>query len=166
MAAWSANRPYEITAETDSKTGEHTLAAVLTKPLAPILNAELGVIVNSTRAALDILAASLAQRNDKKPDAGTHFPIFASEQCMIDPLHGIEGKKWLIKAERATIKALKPYEGGDHTIWPLHHLDVVRKHERLIKAIPDVSGFMFQQGDARRAGRLYVHRWATRHRAP
>jgi len=44
---------------------------------------------------------------------------------MIDPLHGIEGKKWLSKGEQAMIKALKPYKGGDHTLWPLHQLDIL-----------------------------------------
>ena len=65
---------------------------------------------------------------------------------MIDPLHGIEGKKWLTPTERAAIKALKPYQGGDHTLWPLHQLDILRKHERLISAQADVSSFRYQRG--------------------
>jgi hypothetical protein len=58
---------------------------------------------------------------------------------MIDPLDGIEGKKWLSKSERATIKALKPYQGGDELLWPLHQLDILRKHERLITMQPEIG---------------------------
>jgi hypothetical protein len=61
---------------------------------------------------------------------------------MIDPLEGIEGKKWLSTSERVAIKALKPYHGGDETLWPLHRLDILRKHERLLSTSPDVKGFL------------------------
>src|SRR5260370_38287005 len=29
---------------------------------------------------------------------------------------------------------LKPYQGGNHALWALHHLDIVRKHRRLLNA--------------------------------
>jgi hypothetical protein len=146
IASWNAKRPYEIMVEIDPQTSDYLLVAYSMGPLDPIVNAELGVIINSARTALDLLAASLCRRNGNKPSADTHFPIFASEQCMIDPLTGIEGKKWLSRGERASIKDLKPYKGGDHTIWPLHQLDVLRKHTRLVSARPDVSGFRFESG--------------------
>lgn len=143
FVSWNAKRPYEILPELDPQTGEHLLVAYLMGPLDPIVNAEVGVIINSIRTALDLLAASLCRRNGNKPSADTHFPIFPSEQAMIDPLTGIEGKKWLSNGERATIKALKPYDGGDHAIWPLHQLDILRKHERLVEARPGVSGMLW-----------------------
>jgi hypothetical protein len=129
---WNRKRPYDIVAERDSDTGKNFLIAYSLGPLDPIINAGAGAIINNIRAALDLLAASLARRNGVKPSADTHFPIFASEQEMIDPLKGIEGKKWLSKRERATIKSLKPYNGGDETLWPLHQLDIARKHYKLI----------------------------------
>lgn len=69
---------------------------------------------------------------------------------MIDPLAGIEGKRWLSKRERATIKSLKPYPGGDDAIWPLHRLDILRKHHRLIAVQPDIRGFCWASGDGAR----------------
>jgi hypothetical protein len=71
---------------------------------------------------------------------------------MIDPLTGIEGKKWLSKEERAAIKTLKPYKGGNDTIWPLHQLDIIRKHERLICASVDIRSFRWETGQIGRAG--------------
>jgi hypothetical protein len=61
---------------------------------------------------------------------------------MIEPKDGIEGKKWPAKGERAAIKALKPYNGGDDTLWPLHRLDILPKPERLLSTTPDVKGFL------------------------
>jgi hypothetical protein len=115
-------------------------------PLPRILNAWAGVIINSLRSSLDLLAAALATRNGVKPSADTHFPVYGSEQDMIDPLTGVEGKKWLSKREQTAIKNLRPYKGGDDAIWPLHQLDIRRKHERLVFASPDVAAFHWQRG--------------------
>jgi hypothetical protein len=58
---------------------------------------------------------------------------------MLDGHHGLESKKWLSASERATIKSLDPYQGGDPAIWPLHQLDILRKHKRLITVSPGLS---------------------------
>jgi hypothetical protein len=105
------------------------------EPLPLVVNAEAGVIVNSLRSSLDILAGALAARNGVPPSSNTHFPIFRSHQEFIDPLTGIEGKKWLSGAERLILKSLKPYDGGNNFLWPLHQLDILRKHVRLITAV-------------------------------
>jgi hypothetical protein len=143
---WCKEHPYKVVKEFQSQYGGYVFVAYPDGTFPLIHNAWVGVIINSLRSSLDSLAAALARRNGNKPNAETHFPIFASEQDMIDPLTGIEGKKWLSKGERAAIKTLKPYKGGDDTIWPLHKLDVVRKHERLICASIDVRRFHFETG--------------------
>lgn len=132
ITSWNRKRPYLIVPELDSDTGKNFAVAYSLGPLDPIINAEAGAIINGMRTALDLLAATLARRNGINPSQNTHFPIFSSEQCMIDPLKGIEGKKWLSKGERTTIKSLSPYNGGDETLWPLHQLDIARKHYKLI----------------------------------
>ena len=140
LIAWSSRRPYQDVREVDPNTGENLLVCYLTTPLDLSVNVEAGLIINSIRTSLDLLAASLARRNGKNANAETHFPIFDSHQSMIEPRKGIEGKKWLSETERAIIKSLKPYRGGDDAIWPLHQLDIRRKHDRLVKAIPSVAG--------------------------
>jgi hypothetical protein len=120
------------------------VVAIQQTPLPLTFNAWFGATFNSLRSALDLLAASLAKRNGKKTNPYRHFPIFDSCYDMIDPVRGIdskERKKWLSESERAAIKALKPYKGGDDTIWPLHEIDIMRKHERLISTTPRVLGY-------------------------
>src|SRR5213082_2682848 len=82
LAGWNAKCPLEIVAEDDPVTGDHLLSAYSMGSPDPIMNAEVGVIINSTRTALDFLAASLSLRNGRKPDRRTQFPIFKSEELM------------------------------------------------------------------------------------
>src|SRR6266478_4126248 len=137
--SWHRLGPYEMIVEPHADSGYEVLIARRRFPLDPLIVGDAGAIINSTRSALDLLAAALAARNGVKPSHKTHFPIFRSEQEMIDPLEGIEGKKWLSQSERASIKALQPYQGGDKFLWPLHQLDILRKHERLIIVRPEIS---------------------------
>jgi hypothetical protein len=138
---WQRRNPYSVVQERDPDTGEN-IAVTYDQPFPLTFNAEVGAIINSLRSSLDLLAAALATRNGVKPSNRTHFPIFDSLHTMIDPLEGIEGKKWLSKSERTAIKALNPHKGGDDTLWPLHRLDILRKHERLLSTSPDVKGFL------------------------
>jgi hypothetical protein len=140
--AWQRSGPYKAVVEPDPQTGDNLVVVRRTRPPDLTFNAEAGAIINAIRSSLDMLAASLAVRNGKKPSADTHFPIFRSHQESFDPLTGIEGKKWLSQSEMATIKALKPYDGGDEFIYPFHHLDNLRKHERLISIDPIIQAFM------------------------
>jgi hypothetical protein len=139
FSTWQRTRPYELIVEPDPDPGYELLVACQVLPVDPLISAEAGAIINSARSALDLLAAALATRNGVKPSHEAHFPVFRSEQDMIYPLEGIEGKKWLSKSERETIKALRPYQGGDVLLWALHQLDILRKHERLIMMQPGIS---------------------------
>jgi hypothetical protein len=138
---WSRADPYEIAEEDDPQTGEVLVVLVRRGPINLSFNVETGTIINTIRSALDLLAAALAKRNGKNPSADTHFPIFRHHPDFIDPLYGVEGKKWLSTAEIAIIKTLRPYEGGDEFLWPFHHLDTLRKHERLVDITPTVRAF-------------------------
>jgi hypothetical protein len=155
LASWQDSRPYRIMQQVDPESADHHLiVAVEEKPLPLTFNAWLGAILNSIRSSLDLVASALATRNGKRPSSDRHFPIFASELDMIDPLCGLnnkERKEWLSDEDRTAIKALKPYKGGNDSIWPLHHLDIVRKHERLLFANPALHGLLVLGG-----GRMYV----------
>lgn len=151
LTEWQRGNPYVITRERDPEGSDDVVVAIQRHPLPLTFNAWFGAAFNSLRSSLDLLAASLAARNGEKTNRHRHFPIFDSVLDMIDPVHGIDGperKKWLSQDERAAIKALNPYKGGDDTIWPLHEIDIVRKHERLISTAPRVLGYMMM-GSAR-----------------
>jgi hypothetical protein len=65
-----------------------------------------------------------------------YFPIGGSEANFIDKKWS--GRKFLAALptkEREMIESLKPYQGGSHAIWSMHHLDIVRKHRRLLSVV-------------------------------
>jgi hypothetical protein len=138
---WSRSEPYEIDEEPDPETGEILVVARRRGSEDLSFNVETGAIINAARSALDLLAAALAKRNGVKPSADTHFPIRRHHPDFIDPRYGVEGKKWLSRDEIAIIKTLRPYEGGDEHLWPFHHLDNLRKHERLVDIRPTISAY-------------------------
>ncbi len=109
--------------------------------MTPLLNAEVGAMINSLRSSLDLLAAALALRNGPKPKTHTYFPISDTRRKFRDRIKVIENEKWLSKAEITEIENLRPYRGGDKLIWPLAKLDNLRKHDRLIHATFEISTF-------------------------
>ena len=130
--SWHAASIEIASEQSDTDASKNMMVAREKIPFPLIIHAEAGAIINSLRSSLDILAASLARRNGVTPDHTTHFPILRSQNDFIDPLEGIENKKWLSQADKRIIKSLHPYKGGNADLWSLHSLDIERKHERLI----------------------------------
>lgn len=110
--------------------------------LPSVIAAHVGAIINSFRTALDLTSASVAARNGRSPSRDTHFPFFACFQDFIDPLRGVVRKHWFSQREIEILTNLRPYRGGDDLLCSLHHLDIVRKHERLLSLSADPSRLM------------------------
>ena len=113
----------------------HNLIIGVEKELLPLsFHVEVGAYINVIRSSLDILAMALVRRHNLTiSEDRVYFPIARSEIEFTD-------KKWkgrklldaLPTKERELIEALKPFQGGSHAIWTLHHLDIVRKHRQLL----------------------------------
>jgi hypothetical protein len=140
FARWQQTQPYRVVREPDPKGSDQFLVAYPGKPLDPLIYADIGAIINSIRSALDLLAAVLSKRNGIEPDTATHFPIHRLRANFLNDLRGIKKKKALSKTEIARIKSLRPYARGDKTLYPLHRLDIMRKHHRFLNVDPIVAG--------------------------
>ena len=138
--AWQRRHPYEIVEEPDPNDINWKLMVAYSKiPLDPMIQGDTGAIINSTRAALDLLMSALIKRNGKKPNSSAPFPIRRSADGFFTAVTMMENKKWISTTEAATIKHTKAYKGGDHFLYPLHQLDILRKHERLLLVEPKIS---------------------------
>ena len=135
VLTWNERAVEVVRKYPDLNPGRQTWVAREKEPLPILVYGDVGAIIGSFRSALDLLAAALAKRNGVPPNHDTRFPTFRSMQDFLDPLEGMEGKKWLPRAEIAIIKSLKPYEGGNNLLWRLHQLDILRKHKRLISVV-------------------------------
>ena len=111
------------------------IVAIEKDPLPFAFNVEMGAYVNTIRSSLDILATALAHRYGiPRPDEA-YFPVARSEADFKSGNYkGNEFVKGLPDTPRSFMEALKPYHGGNKTLWFLHQLDIMRKHRRLIVA--------------------------------
>jgi hypothetical protein len=93
---------------------------------------EAGAYINAIRSSLDILAMVLVRRHSLEiAEDRVSFPFFRSEEGFIKQSGGLLLQR-LPERDRAIIASLKPYPEGNPALWTLHHLDIVRKHRRLL----------------------------------
>jgi hypothetical protein len=113
------------------------LIVAVENELLPLhFQAEVGAYINSIRSSLDILAMALVKRhNIPIPEQRVYFPIMKSKEEFEKKgsiaQQFVEG---LPAVERRLFRDLKPYQGGNEMLWTLHHLDIMRKHRRLLNA--------------------------------
>jgi hypothetical protein len=110
----------------------HNPIVALEKELLPIaFSVEAGAYINAIRSSLDILAMTLVRRYGLAiPENQVYFPIADSEEVFSNG--GAPLLQQLPAEDRAKLLSLKPYREGNAALWALHHLDIVRKHRRLL----------------------------------
>jgi hypothetical protein len=136
IEAWRESSPYGLRIDFDSEKGKKVIKYI-PSDLPMMINVEAGVIVNSIRSSLDILAVALAARNGFPNSKDTSFPICGSVTEF--QRGGLKKVKRLSPQDRATIERLMPYDGGDDMLYALHQMDITRKHRRLLVVHPDLD---------------------------
>lgn len=140
FVSWQRGAPYELVMERDLHDADwEFLVAYLRQPLDPLIVGDIGAIINSVRTGLDLLMSALLVGNGEIPNSKAHFPIRKSPADFQTAVDALEMKHWINAAEAAAIKRTKAYLGGDHFLYPLHQLDIVRKHERLLLVAPSIQ---------------------------
>jgi hypothetical protein len=112
---------------------EYNAIVAVEKTLLPLtFSVEAGAYINAIRSSLDILAMALVRRH-RLPisEIKVCFPIFHSEAEFRKKEGGLL-LRHLPERERTFIEKLVPYREGNPDLWMLHHLDVIRKHRRLL----------------------------------
>jgi hypothetical protein len=123
--------------EHESSASDDLIVATEKEPLPLSFSIEVGAYLNTLRSSLDLLACAIARRHGVARIDNIHFPIARSAAQFISRkgYKGSEFVKALPAAEQTTIESLNPYEGGNSLLWSLHHLDIVRKHQRLLDVV-------------------------------
>jgi hypothetical protein len=165
IEAWRQLPPYELIEELHPYNGEKVYKLANVRSLPQIINVEAGLIINSLRSTLDVLANILAARNGFPNSKDTQFPVCRSRDAFFLGKHaGHKDIKRLSTADQKIIKNLEPWAGGHPHLFELHTLDNVRKHRKLIDAyvmpvqmtvtrLDGESGFQF--ADMREGFRIY-----------
>lgn len=158
IEGWTDRHPYSFIAEDHPEMGKKLIKLRVDWKIPNLINAGVGAIIGSLRSSLDLLASALATRNGVQPNADCHFPLYASLQDFIDPLNAAKRKKWLRESERIGLERLRPYRGGDDQLFALHHLDITRKHMRLIK-VDSALAMVSVSAAARAQGLEFPAQW-------
>jgi len=137
-----------VTIDADSDPGKKLYHLTNIKPIDPIINVEIGLIIHSIRSSLDILACALAARNCFPESKSTYFPIWKTHDDFLDPKSSVLKKiKRLSQIDQDIVKGLCPYPGGNDLLCALHDLDVARKHRRLLNVFMSPGGLAFDGDD-------------------
>jgi hypothetical protein len=127
-----ASNPFSVIYEDEAETGDRVYLIKINRQIPVEWGAIIGDIIHNARTALDLLAWQMVLANGGTPNKRTKFPISSNAQ---------EFEKRDIKhlssaSDKAIqfIRDLKPYQGGNESLWKLHCLDITDKH-RLILAV-------------------------------
>lgn len=87
-------------------------------------------MVHNLRSALDLLIWQLVEANGVTPSRDDAFPIHDTAKKF--EAGGVPKVKGRISEDALDVlRAIKPYKGGNDTLWRLHHLDIADKHRTL-----------------------------------
>jgi hypothetical protein len=141
IIAFKETNPGSIGAKKNSKTGQIQYC-VVEAPNVPLeISLIAGDILQNLRSALDYLAFRLVEANGKIPDSNTSFPIADS----FGEYKTQSARKIKLMSHSAidAINSIKPYKGGNDTLWRLHRLNNIDKHRLLL-----MVGVVFSSFDA------------------
>jgi hypothetical protein len=131
-----------VVVEVEDAGPSNALVAVQKDELPRSLNVAIGAYLNTIRSSLDILASSLALRYGICAPEDAYFPISKSEAAFRAlGSRAAQFVSGLPPQERASLEALKPYQGGNDDLWSLHRLDITRKHRRLLTVVSEPDFF-------------------------
>lgn len=122
--------PYIVGTKHDPQTRKliYYLLSIREPPLR--MSTIAGDLIHNLRSALDHLAYNLVIVGGGTPSTQTYFPIFDDAARYKT---GCRGKVTGMRPDAIkAIDAIKPYGGGNDTLWRLHKLNNVDKHRLLI----------------------------------
>jgi hypothetical protein len=137
IQAFRDSKPYRTFVEVDAQSGEKALRLEATQVVPRKLRASTGATIGAIRSSLDHLAVVLAKRNNAVRVTDVYFPISKSEAVFLDD--GLKKIKRLAVADIEAIKKLKPYGGGNDSLFALHLINTGHKHTNLV-AMGGMSG--------------------------
>jgi hypothetical protein len=138
-------KPYEFRAERDPQTRQlvYYLASIKDMPSEIPLIA--GDAFQNLRSALDHLACRLVEagagipiRDNPEFFKGVSFPIRDTEETSKDESARLGKVKRMRQNAVKMIDDIKPYKGGDDTLWRLHKLNNIDKHRLLFTVVISV----------------------------
>lgn len=138
LSRWVKSRPYGITDELDTKSGDNVLYARMLRPAPPIIATVVGDCLYNLRSSLDHLVYCLAARNQNRPLTDAEVTTCAFPICQRPQEFYKRGRgriRLLATEPQTVIERLQPCRTGNptaHPLWILEKLNNIDKHRRLL----------------------------------
>jgi hypothetical protein len=133
--SFNNSKPHSIRTKDDPQTGQKIFYLASTRDIPGDIALIAGDAIHNLRSTLDHLATQLHGAGIFKagvPLKYAHFPFYDSASEYKSQRPGIV--KSTRKDVMDAIDASEPYQGGNDSLWALHKLDNIDKHELLFAA--------------------------------
>ena len=132
LANFNATQPYSLRVDTETEPGKSSVHILKADPVPPEIRLIAGDAIQNLRSTLDYLACALVRANGNTPTRFNEFPIFdfpITSKLEARFRKKVEGMR---KEVVDSIRNIHPYQGGDNTLWRLHRLNTIDKHNMLV----------------------------------
>lgn len=130
ITAFLKTNPYKIGTKQNSQTRQLIYYVSSVEEIPSHIALITGDVLQNLRSSLDHLAWRLVEANGQRPTRDTAFPIYDdAAKYKTGYLRQVKG---MSGAAINAIDGIKPYQGGNDTIWRLHRLNNIDKHRIVI----------------------------------
>jgi hypothetical protein len=129
---------YRLGIEFDANTGKNLLCLQFAKPIPANPALMIGDCVHNLRSALDLMMCEIVQLKGGKVTKYTRLPFQKTRDKLVSSIDG--GIKKTIGPAifdicDLIVNTVKPYRGGNDTLYAIHDLDIADKHRLLIPVL-------------------------------
>ncbi len=140
-AAFMQTDTHAIAIDFDPNSGHKIYRVTKVTPIPADIRLIAGDAIQNLRSALDYLAYGLILANNCQPTKYSCFPITELAPTTKEQKAAFARQvKGMRQDAIDTIMAIKPYKGGNDTLWRLHELNIRDKHRLLFAAGTSISG--------------------------
>jgi hypothetical protein len=128
---------YDLSVNKDSNSGEHRLQFRQMIDMPEDIPLVIGDAIHNLRTALDFVATEIIERAGRDTGPRVKFPFYPNKKELIcsPPIREIEATSQT-DIVSLIINDIRPYPGGNDSLYALHKLDITDKHHFLV---PNVS---------------------------
>jgi hypothetical protein len=130
IAGYLASKPFVVEKADEATTGDLVFRVRVQPSVPEEFGAVIGDVIHNARATLDLIIWQAVLANGGTPGKPTCFPMAKDAPSYLKTrtaaLAGASADVFTL------LDGLRPYPGGNDTLWRLHSLDILDKHRVLV----------------------------------
>lgn len=135
------SKPYRIATKSDPQTKRLIYYLIKADKVPESLALITGDVIQNLRSALDYLAYQLFISHSGNSVSGKHIYFPIAKDLSRYEKESARKTKGISRRAKELINRIKPYKGGNNTLWKIHELNNIDKH-RLLVAVGSSFGSM------------------------